>query len=732
MHRQSFLAIVQLALVLAELWGAFPAVAQILPTLPQATVDTTMPAVNGNTYAVYAGDDLQAAIDEAAAANPNLNHLIILQAGATFQGPFTLPARAAGTGWVIVRSSAIASLPPEGTRVHPSDVPNMPTIVSTGSLAVAVDTDPGAHHFRLIGIEFRPAADTFTTGLIRLGSASETDVNQLPSHLVFDRCYIHGDPAQGGRRGISMNSRSTAVIDSHLSDWKDSKSDSQTLWGSNGPGPFKLVNNYLEAAAENIMFGGADPAISNLVPSDIEMRHNYFFKPLAWRGSRWVIKNLLEIKNGQRILIEGNIFENIWTADQAGRAIVFKSTNQSRGCNWCTASDITFRYNLVRNASGGFSVGSEGGTFVEPQRILMEHNLWDNIDTNEFGSGAGYFAALTDGADLTIVHNTALLTNGTYVILADVENILGLMFTDNLLPHSSSGVDSGGTSIGTDTLTTVFPGHTFLKNVMWSPPAGIDETDYPAGNYLPPSVTSVQFVNFNNGEDGDYHLALSSPYRNAGTDGKDIGGDIDAINAAIVGVIQGTWTSDSSPPTTPTNLTATAASSSQINLSWTAATDDVGIAGYQVYRDGSQIATTASTTYADSGLLPSTAYTYVVVAYDGAGNVSAQSTAASATTLADTTPPTVPQNLKATAVSSSQINLSWKPSTDNIGVTGYQVLRCQGVGCTTFTQVGTASGTTYTDTGLLALSSYSYRVRATDAAGNLSANSNTASAKTKR
>jgi hypothetical protein len=96
----------------------------------------------------------------------------------------------------------------------------------------------------------------------------------------------------------------------------------------------------------------------------------------------------------------------------------------------------------------------------------------------------------------------------------------------------------------------------------------------------------------------------------------------------------------------------------------------------------------------------------------------------------DTQPPTAPGALTAIAASSSQINLIWTAATDNVGVTGYLVERCQGVACTAFTQIATVTGTTYNDTGLTGNTSYSYRVRATDAAGNLGPYSNVASATT--
>jgi chitodextrinase len=190
---------------------------------------------------------------------------------------------------------------------------------------------------------------------------------------------------------------------------------------------------------------------------------------------------------------------------------------------------------------------------------------------------------------------------------------------------------------------------------------------------------------------------------------------------------------DTTPPSTPTALTATAASASQINLSWSASTDAVGVTGYKVYRAGTQIATTTTTTYQNTGLTASTAYTYTVSAYDAAGNTSAQTAGVSATTQAttDTTAPTTPTNLTLVPFSDAQINLSWTASTDAVGVTGYRVERCQGTTCTTFAYIATSTTNSYVNTGLAASTAYRYRVRATDAAGNNSAYSTRVSTTTK-
>jgi cellulose 1,4-beta-cellobiosidase len=168
---------------------------------------------------------------------------------------------------------------------------------------------------------------------------------------------------------------------------------------------------------------------------------------------------------------------------------------------------------------------------------------------------------------------------------------------------------------------------------------------------------------------------------------------------------------DTQVPNAPTNLVATGTGSMTMGLSWTAATDNVGVAGYRVSRNGSQVATTTGTSWNDSGLTPATTYAYSVVAYDAAGNVSTAAVA-SGTTAADTQAPTAPGNLVAQAASATSASLSWSPASDNVGVAGYKVLRDG-------TLVATLSGTTWTDGGLTAGGSYQHAVEAYDAAGNI-------------
>lgn len=175
----------------------------------------------------------------------------------------------------------------------------------------------------------------------------------------------------------------------------------------------------------------------------------------------------------------------------------------------------------------------------------------------------------------------------------------------------------------------------------------------------------------------------------------------------------------STAPSVPAALTATASSSSSVVLNWTASSDDVGVTGYEIFRNGVQISTLSTMTFNDTGLTSNTTYTYTVSAYDAAGNSSAKSASVSVTTLAsgtiaDTQAPTAPTNLIATAASSAEMNLSWTASTDDAGVTGYKIFR-------NGTQISTSITNTFNDTGLTSGNAYTYVISAYDGAGNNSA-----------
>ena len=332
------------------------------------------------TIAVKAGGDLQAAID---AARPG--DTITLEAGATFNGPFKLRVKGGSTPITIRSSTADSSLPGSTTRITPAAAPLLAKIRST-TAGPAVRTDPGATYWTLKFLEFLPSSSTSSANLIEFGGAGSTQntLSEVPQHLVLDRCYVHGDASFGQRRGLALNSGETKILNSYFSDIKATLQDTQAIMGWNGPGPYVIENNYLEAAGENVMFGGSDPSIVNLVPSNITIRRNLISRPLSWMSKSWTVKNLLEFKNAQDVLVEGNTIENHWSAGQSGYSIIFTPRNQSGSAPWSVVRNITVRSNVIRHMSAVFNISGwdDINTARQTENIVIANNLVYDVSTD--------------------------------------------------------------------------------------------------------------------------------------------------------------------------------------------------------------------------------------------------------------------------------------------------------------------------------------------------------------
>jgi len=243
-----------------------------------AAVLCSSPSVEAATIYVAAGGDLQSALN---AARPG--DTVVLQANAEFVGNFVLPAKS-GDAWITVRTStADSGLPAAGYRIQPAHAALLPRLRSPNEDA-ALRTAPGAHHWILRYLEFRANQGGFGD-LIQIGDGSpaQNSLALVPHHIVLNHVYVHGDRYVGQKRCISLNAANVTISDSHVSDCKGIGQDTQAICGWNGPGPFTIENNYLEAAGENVMFGGNDPAIRDLVPDGITLRRNHFSRPMSWR-----------------------------------------------------------------------------------------------------------------------------------------------------------------------------------------------------------------------------------------------------------------------------------------------------------------------------------------------------------------------------------------------------------------------------------------------------------------
>ena len=492
--------------------------------LPRTYLDTRYVTPTGRTINVAAGGDLQAALH---AAQPGDE--VVLEAGATYSGNFILP-RKSGTGWITVRSSALGGLPPEGSRITPRSQSLLPRLVAPNPMPV-LQTAAGAHHYRLVGLEITmPATARLSYSLVNLGSAGrdQSTLASVPTDIVLDRVYVHGHPTLDFQRCIALNSARTAIIDSYISECHSRGHDSQAIGGWNGPGPYKIVNNYLEGAGENVMFGGATMHIPGMVPSDIEVRRNHFYKPLAWKGV-WAVKNLFELKSGRRILVEGNIFDGSWRSGQIGEALVWKS-GQSE-C-WNEVGHVTFRYNIVRNA-GAFLLTTTGTCNIPTHDLVLHDNVVSNINTGSYpGSGRLWVTTQQIGA-VTFVHNTILSDAASHLALMNNrKEVARIEYRDNIMSLGGYGLFANGGADGARALDAGSRSWVFAGNVVLGVPWNLGI--YPTGNAYVSGANAVGFAGF---AAGNFRLAPSSPYKGKATDGRDPGADIDAVELMTRGVV---------------------------------------------------------------------------------------------------------------------------------------------------------------------------------------------------
>ncbi|MFN7998091.1 MAG: beta-propeller fold lactonase family protein [Bryobacteraceae bacterium] len=581
----------------------------VLPKLPQATVNTTFPIVTGHSIPVHAGSDFQAALNSA-----NCGDELVLDAGAVYSGNFVVPTRNC-TSKILIRSSALSSLP-AGKRVSPSSVAYMATLVTPNKNPV-LNFSQSATGFYFAGLQL--TVNNGVQGLwnLVLLSANTTQTSQLPANIIFDRVYAHGND-QYCVRGFLADGVGFGLINSYVSGFIHTSYDTQAVMAYNSPGPFLISNNYLEATGENIMLGGGNacslsgstwactPRIAGVIPSDATITRNWFNKLyVAWygkptSGAKYDVKNHFEIKNGQRVLLDSNVFTYMWQQGQGSNSIVLTprtgcassgvigSGTQPGPMNCpdpqATASDITITNNQFLHVGGtvyGFGVDNYGYPYVTTQsaRVLVQNNLAQDISAAYNGGG---FISFGNTQNWTVNHNTSI--NNPYYPCgwsSSECSVAGLFFGDVYPPSCPSFSTPGCTWVYGPTGN---PGVTITNNIIYGslgansdnalmvveqlPPSanvsydvwvGDYTTGYPASAHFFTPVSSTKpvsgapacnqpyapaacfaineaLVGFQNFTGGSYQLSTSSPYHNAGNDGTDIGANVPAVLAATAGV----------------------------------------------------------------------------------------------------------------------------------------------------------------------------------------------------
>ncbi len=508
---------------------------------------------------------------------------LLLAAGSSYEIRDVPSKKCDNQHYITVRTDTPdAKLPPEGSRISPAwagieQLPGRPPFAQPAGgpaklLATLVVRRPSGvtvgDHFRFIGIEWTTDAGA---NIGRLISTEGAD------HIIFDRNWMH--PAEGAEvgKGVGMiqGTRVIAVINSYLSGFnciaRSGKcTDASAVGGGNGNDPtgtFKIVNNYLEASGENILFGGSGATVN---PTDIEIRRNHLFKPMAWKedmpgykpaptGNPYIVKNNFELKNAQRVLFEGNLLENSWGGfSQTGFSVVLSPKNQANRCSKCQVTDITIRYIRIRNVGGVFEIqnglSKAGGESAGGGRYSIHDVVADNVHEQDF-KGHGAFLTILSNAppvhEVWFDHITAFVPGPVVTVKSVDAKIESFRITNSVFSTgdrrpsiASAGGGKGNCAANTQkegaaiALDACFSNYKFDKNLVIG-----GRGSWPSGT-LAPSEGSAGIRELKDGVSRDPRLcrdksagcAKASPGAGAAADGKDMGADVDAVEAGIAGV----------------------------------------------------------------------------------------------------------------------------------------------------------------------------------------------------
>jgi hypothetical protein len=547
----------------------------------------------------------------------NCGDTIQLQAGGTFTAVQNVPNKPCDDNhWITIETSAVAQLPPAGTRITPCAIgiaslngrpsyncPNPQNLLAkiqqtqgSGS-GPTMDFTSGANHYRFIGIEF-----TRVPGIGPIFDLADLDstvnTGSPVNKVIFDQCIFHGlDTSQvtttsgepdDTRTGINLEvATNVAAIDSYFYNIYcvsgiGTCSEGQAIGGGvTGPGgPYKVVNNFMEAGGEVILFGGGSPTVDIVPPNDTEIRRNHFFMPFTWyslspqytggiQGHPVQVKNLIEFKNANRVLIEGNVFQHIWGGFSQGAPI----QDWNAGAHQ-TVTNITERYNflsymgqvweMAHVSHDPFCPNGFCGFAVAQGNFSIHDNVFDHVEYSPcYGNDCSAYVAefLLDEQqlaphqmhDIFLNHNTIVLDNQSGINtgftagpVAGPNEMYNFTWKNSIIPAGQYGMNEGGASStdcafnvqpSTQAFSACFTGSVIFGTnlIPWGTNNGGSWASLggQAASTLLADQNGVQFTNL---AGGDYHLQASSPGHNAADDGKDVGANVDAVNTYTQGV----------------------------------------------------------------------------------------------------------------------------------------------------------------------------------------------------
>jgi hypothetical protein len=523
--------------------------------------------------------------DEVIAAAARDSHTrIILSMGLTFEGQLELLPHAFAGRWTYIEAETAPCA--EGTRCTPATMTNAPTLHCVGNDTNTVRCRRAADNYRIMGTkhtcETNPLDPDDMIFFIVAIMAREPGLDELsqsapehaPINIILDRIWIDGSAREDGfcKNGLGMYGRNSAIVDSYITG-QHHNDETHGILVLNTPGPIKIVNNFVDSGSIPVMFGGGDPAMGNPdgKPTDVEIRRNHVSHNEAWCPpidgdvNQYFLKGLLEFKNAQRVLVEGNVFERCPNGGQEGMAIVIKGGGGGlTPASGCGTAHVTFRYNLTRNVRTAFNVQGLGDPanetgVIRTHAVACYHNLFYDVGVVHANGDVSGDRTQTHGHSLllnhgtidlkvrfnTWVHNGANL--GSMSKMANVDpgtESTGFDFSDNVStcawPSSSWAYDGGFE--GTAGLNKYATGYAFARNMI----TGLDP-DYsallPQGTNVYPPAASVQTLaemisdaGFVDAATHNYRLAVGSPGKGIALGGADPGCNMDDVELATTGV----------------------------------------------------------------------------------------------------------------------------------------------------------------------------------------------------